>query len=234
MSDKNRNSSIIIALNDKPTLTVIVYHLERYGFIVNNAQTTDSLLELSKYVEPCIIIIDKDIPGSLTWQDLCAAIKSKKSEQDIKIILCSDDAQESTSNIDTLLLKPFIPSELVSKIKQFVNMDLNVTQKKILSFQDIEMNLSVFRVTRAGVTVHLGPSEFRILQCFLELPGKTLSREYIMNHVWGSNKVESRTIDVHINRLRSALKRKEDRVPIIKTIRSSGYALNFAQISEEV
>ena len=92
------------------------------------------------------------------------------------------------------------------------------------------MNLSTFRVNRLGKTIHLGPNEFKILQCFLELPGKTLSREHIMNYVWGPNSsVEPRTIDVHINRLRSALKVKEEELPLIKTIRSAGYALHVSK-----
>jgi two-component system phosphate regulon response regulator PhoB len=89
------------------------------------------------------------------------------------------------------------------------------------------MNVNAFKVTRFGKSIHLGPTEFKILQCLLELPGRVLSREHIMNYVWGYNAlVEQRTIDVHINRLRSALKDNGDELPLIRTIRSAGYSLN--------
>ena len=120
-----------------------------------------------------------------------------------------------------------MPSELVSKIKVLASQHVPSNNNKIINYHDIEMNVSNFRVTRLGRVIHLGPNEFKIFQCFLELPGRVLSREHIMNYVWGHNsKIEPRTIDVHINRLRAALKNNDDELPLIKTIRSAGYSLN--------
>jgi two-component system phosphate regulon response regulator PhoB len=90
------------------------------------------------------------------------------------------------------------------------------------------MDLNSCRVTRASREVHLGPKEFQILKCLLTNPRRILSREYIMRHVWGyGSDVEIRTIDVHINRLRTALKNDVDGSPFIKTVRAAGYCLGI-------
>jgi two-component system phosphate regulon response regulator PhoB len=228
MANENYTPSVLLALSDDPTLTVISYHLERYGFIVNSARNTESILNSIERIEPDILIIDEDIPGTLKTSDVCSILKSKARTQNINIILTTKTPQINNSSINDHIIKPFVPSELVRKIKLFASKTITITNKRVLNYHDIEMNTDTFKVTRFGKTIHLGPTEFKILQCFLELPGRVLSREHIMNHVWGySSQVDPRTIDVHINRLRSALKEHEDEIPLIRTIRSAGYSLNI-------
>lgn len=227
MVNKNSSSSILIALSDVPTLTVIAYHLERYGFIVNSVKTTESLLSTVERIEPNIVILDEDMPGSLKAADVCSILKNNPKTSEISILFVAKADIANNSFVNELLIKPFVPSELVSKIKILATQHVPSNNNKIINYHDIEMNVSNFRVTRLGRVIHLGPNEFKIFQCFLELPGRVLSREHIMNYVWGHNsQIEPRTIDVHINRLRSALKNSEDELPLIKTIRSSGYSLN--------
>lgn len=227
MANKNSASSILIALSDEATLTVISYHLERYGFIVNSARNTEALLNTAEHIEPDILIIDEALPGNLKPSDVCTVLKAKSRTKNINIILTTKTPQANNPFINDYIIKPFVPSELVSKIKSFATKPISNLNKKIFNYHDIEMNIDTFRVTRFGKVIHLGPTEFKILQCFLELPGRVLSREHIMNHVWGYNsQVEPRTIDVHINRLRTALKENEDEIPLIRTIRSAGYSLN--------
>lgn len=220
-------SSILLALSDIPTLTVISYHLERYGFIVNTVQTTENLLNMVERIEPNIIILDESLSGILKAKDVCSILKNTPKTQNIKIIYAAKEPLLDSKFIDEYIAQPFVPSALVSKIKSYDTQNTHSNNKKTIKYHDIEMNLNTFRVTRLGKTIHLGPNEFKIFQCFLELPGRVLSREHIMNYVWGHNsQVEPRTIDVHINRLRSALKANEDELPLIKTIRSAGYSLN--------
>ncbi len=234
MSEKKSTTSIVLALNDSSTLTIISYHLERYGFIVNAAQSNEMLLEMVRSISPNIIIIDEDTPGTLKAKELCHFLKYNEKTKNIKIILVSKEKQKNIDSIDDYIVKPFVPSEVVNKIKAFVPQGIQVNHKKILSFKDVEMNVSIFRVMRGDKVIHLGPNEFKILQCFLELPDKILSREHIMNYVWGKDvHVEPRTIDVHINRLRSALARSDDKNSLIKTIRSSGYVLSNEKVMEE-
>ena len=227
MVNKVSTSSVLIALSDIPTLTIISYHLERYGFLVNSIRSTDVLLNTVECIEPNIIILDEDMPGSLISKDICSILKNNPKTRDINIIYVSKEAISEGLPINDSIIKPFVPSELVKKIKSFSTQPIASNNNKTLHYHDIEMSLSTFRVARQGRQIHLGPNEFKIFQCFLELPDRVLSREHIMNYVWGhNNQVEPRTIDVHINRLRSALRNNEDELPLIKTIRSSGYSLN--------
>ncbi len=227
MVSGNYTTSVLLALSDAPILTVISYHLERYGFIVNSCRTTENLLESIERIEPSILILDEDLAGNSNASDVCSFIRSKSKIKDVNVILASKSLEVDDKLINDRVSKPFAPSELVNKIKALAKKEIVKTQK-ILSYHDIEMNVNAFKVSRFGKPIHLGPTEFKILQCLLELPGRVLSREHIMNYVWGYNsQVEQRTIDVHINRLRSALKDNEDDVPLIRTIRAAGYSLNM-------
>lgn len=228
--------SILLALKDNPTLTVLSYHLERCGFIVNSARTTENLALTVDRIDPNILVIDEDLPGSAKVYDVCRDLKSRYKTKNVHIISAASKApQENAAIINDYILKPFVPSVLVSKIKALASESLPVSSSKILNYNDIEMQVDSFKVTKQGRVIHLGPTEFKILQCFLELPGKVLSREHIMNHVWGyDSQVEPRTIDVHINRLRSALKDNDDEPSLIRTIRSAGYSLNLIRSTVRV
>lgn len=227
--------SVLLALKDTPTLTVLSYHLERHGFIVNSSCNTKDALVSIERIEPSILIIDEDIPGDIEVSALCASLKSKYKTKNLYIILASKTPQIDNVDISDCILKPFVPSEIVAKIKSFANEKISYSNNKTLSYDGIEMHVGSFKVSRSGKSIHLGPTEFKILQCFLELPGKILSREHIMNHVWGyGSQVEPRTIDVHINRLRSALREDEDEASLIRTIRSAGYSLNVVRSTVRV
>lgn len=225
MVTKQANTSIIVALKDFPTLTVISYHLERYGYIINSARSTNQLNEVISRIEPNIIILDEDLDGNENTLELCKNIKSKPQNKNINIILVSKLSTEKNEFICDSICKPFAPSELVSKIKMLAK--ASTPNQKLLKYFDLEMNVITHKVSRLGKQIHLGPTEFKILQCLLELPERILSREHIMNYVWGySNQVEQRTIDVHINRLRSALNECGSEIPLIKTVRALGYSLS--------
>lgn len=227
--------SILLALKDNPTLTVLSYHLERHGFIINSSRNAEEVLMAIERIEPSILIVDEDIPGDIKVNALCANLKSKYKTKNLHIILASKTPQIDSPNISDYILKPFVPSEMVSKIKAFANEKISYSNNKILSYNGIEMQVGAFKVSRLGKDIHLGPTEFKILQCFLELPGKVLSREHIMNHVWGyGSQVEPRTIDVHINRLRTALREDEDEASLIRTIRSAGYSLKVVRSTVKV
>ncbi len=227
MQNNKLSPSILLALSEFATSAVLSYHLERCGFIVNTVKNTDEFMERARCVSPEIVVLDEKLSGALKPNNLINLLKNDSRTQNVKIILASA-SQEQNANFDSIIQKPLIPSELFNLIKSFVSQDAASNNKKIIRYKDIEMNLSTFRVNRSGKDIHLGPNEFKILQCFLELPDRALSRQHILNYVWGPNsKVETRTIDVHINRLRSALKISERELPIIKTIRSEGYSLSF-------
>lgn len=223
--------SILLSIKDNSTLTVLSYHFERCGFIVNSARNMEELSQAVDRIEPNILVVDEEIGDGSSVRELCRILKLRNKTKNIHIILLSKNAVKNVEYVNDFIVKPFVPSELVTKIKNFANtVSANVSRSKILQYNDIEMQVDSFKVSRSGKQIHLGPTEFKILQCFLELPGKVLSREHIMNHVWGyGSDIEPRTIDVHINRLRVALKEDDDELSIIRTIRSAGYSLNMVR-----
>ncbi|HAD24260.1 MAG TPA: DNA-binding response regulator, partial [Alphaproteobacteria bacterium] len=127
---------------------------------------------------------------------------------------------------DDYLVKPFSPNELVARIRALLRRTRPALAEEKLDYNDVQMDLVEHRVTRNGEPIRLGPTEFRLLRFFLERPGRVFSREHLLDHVWGRDVyVESRTVDVHIRRLRKALNVHGD-PDIIRTVRGAGYSLD--------
>lgn len=234
----NENPTILLADANESLLTVISYNLERYGFIVNTANSGTVAMNILEHATPNVIVIDDSInnnqSGSLSATEICTILKSKNNTKDIPIILITDDVNKYEkkpvkNQVNEIITKPYATSLLVSKIKSLFAQVKPSTLSRYLEYNGLKMNIGSYKVTQNGKNIHLGPTEFKILQCLMELPSKILTREHIMKHVWGYNsQVEPRTIDVHINRLRAALKNDnyQDNAPTIRTIRSAGYCLS--------
>jgi two-component system phosphate regulon response regulator PhoB len=115
----------------------------------------------------------------------------------------------------------------MTTIRAFLRKSNPIFQDKVITYNDISMYLSTFKVYRATKQVHLGPTEFKILQLFVQKPKNIYSRRQIIDYVWGVDKeIAQRTIDVHVNRIRTLMKLKTDQYQLIKTIRSAGYCLD--------
>jgi two-component system phosphate regulon response regulator PhoB len=127
---------------------------------------------------------------------------------------------------DDYVTKPFSPRELVARVGAVLRRVRPALAGEQLTYSDIEMDTVGHKVRRSGEVIPLGPTEFRLLKHFLEHPGWVFSRERLLDAVWGHDSdIESRTVDVHIRRLRKAINRG-DRPDIIRTVRSAGYALD--------
>ena len=125
------------------------------------------------------------------------------------------------------LCRPFTPNELMTTIRSLLRKSKPVFQDRIIKYHDISMDLSTFRIYRGDKQVHLGPTEFKILQLFIQKPKNIYSRQQIIDYVWGVDKeIAQRTIDVHVNRIRTLMKLDTDQYQLIKTIRSAGYCLD--------
>jgi two-component system phosphate regulon response regulator PhoB len=127
------------------------------------------------------------------------------------------------SGADDYVVKPFSPGELVARARAVLRRTQSAEEEERLSYSDITMDLAQMRVTRAGKSIKLGPTEFRLLKALMEKPSRVFSREQLLDKAWGRDiHVEPRTVDVHIRRLRKAL----DTPDLIRTVRSGGYALD--------
>jgi len=214
--------------------------LERNGFMVSSKPTAETAVEFIKtvpsYQKPHVVLIGAS--------DLKQAKESGKMigectshEQQFLMIFILNDNEGVQLNPEDLkdvfhdvITRPFSQLELVTLIKDLLNKHKIVLREKILSFGNIKMDLMSYRVIKNNREIHLGPTEFKILHHFLERPHKIFSREEIMAYVWGKDvNMEVRTVDVHINRLRTALSEPGKSDPSIKTVRSAGYCLELPQ-----
>jgi two-component system phosphate regulon response regulator PhoB len=131
---------------------------------------------------------------------------------------------------DDYLTKPFSMTELLARLRAVLRRIRPSLAEDVVSVGDIEMDRAAHRVRRAGVEVHLGPTEYRLLDHLIQHPGRVFSREQLLDAVWGSDVyVEARTVDVHVGRLRKALNIEGAADPI-RTVRSAGYSLDSAHI----
>jgi two-component system phosphate regulon response regulator PhoB len=231
--------TVLIIDSDIVSRTASSNALERGGLIAAVTQNGDEALKLlataTEYQIPHLILISSKLEG-LSGLEVCTIIKTKKKFHNVPIVMLAEK-NESIENLEGLensfdgyLNKPFIATELITKIKNILGKFKPALRKKVLSFGDIKMDLLSYRVVKNNRVVHLGPTEFKILQLFVGDPNKIFSRQELMICVWGEKAgVELRTIDVHINRLRSALRDPRQQQPTIKTVRSAGYCLELPE-----
>lgn len=227
--------SILIVEDEEAIITMLRYNLERNNFIVHVAYDGEEALMMAQEMRPDIILLDWMLPG-MTGVEICQKIRATEGIQSTPVIMLTAKGEEKDkiagldNGADDYIVKPFSPNELVSRIKAIFRRMRPAFSEKILIVGDVTMDLTSYKVTRNNREVHLGPTEFRILQCLMEYPKRIFSRETIMAQVWGyDSDIEARTVDVHINRLRSALKGSDDEAGFIWTVRSAGYCLQKSQ-----
>jgi two-component system phosphate regulon response regulator PhoB len=225
--------TIIILESDDSLLTILSYNLERCGYIINSYKDPRLVLQNAERARPHMIIISEELAGNISGNEICSTLRSKRFSKNTPIIMMLNKAPEEKKGILAedfvdYVVKPFSPSELINKVKTTLKTEANSSSNKILEYKDLKINIGSYQVTKNGRFIHLGPTEFKILQCLMQIPSRTFTRDDIVNQVWGFDRqVEPRTVDVHINRLRSALRNDNDPFDqtLIKTIRSGGYSL---------
>jgi two-component system phosphate regulon response regulator PhoB len=222
---------------DTVTRTSISNTLERNGFNVISCESGTKALTLIKNATthnmPNVIIASFNLLD-LSGLEFCNLLHANEKTQNLPVIITAAiednirSLENTTNGFDEYIIKPFAQAELLQKIKIILGKTKPSLKPKTISFKDLTIDLASYKVKRNNREIHLGPTEFKILQCFVERPSKIFSREELIQYIWGENSgVEMRTVDVHINRLRSALKNPYENIPVIKTIRSAGYCLNI-------
>jgi two-component system, OmpR family, phosphate regulon response regulator PhoB len=221
----------VLVVEDEPAQReVLAYNLEAEGFRVAKAETGDEALLLVEEEAPDIIVLDWMLPG-VSGIEVCRRVKSKAETRGIPIIMLSARSEEVDrvrgleTGADDYVIKPYSVVELMARVRSQLRRTRPTTVGQRLEFQDIVLDAETHRVMRGENTLRLGPTEFRLLSTFMEKPGRVWSREQLLDRVWGRDiYVDTRTVDVHIGRLRKALMVHGDGDPI-RTVRGAGYAL---------
>ncbi len=222
-----------LVVEDELALVELVrYNLEKDGYEVDVARDGEDAILMVEERQPDIIVLDWMLP-KLAGIEVCRRLRSKSTTRNVPIIMLTAKTEEADrirgldTGADDYMTKPFSMVELTARIRAVLRRIRPALAEDKVEIGDILLDRTAHRVVRNGDEVHLGPTEFRLLDHFIQHPGRVFSREQLLDAVWGSDVyVETRTVDVHIGRLRKALLKVGGEDPI-RTVRSAGYALNF-------
>ena len=222
----------ILVVEDEDALsTLLQYNLEKEGYAVRlAADGEDALVQVDERL-PDLIVLDWMLPR-ISGIEVCRRLRSKPETRNVPIVMLTARGEESDrirgldTGADDYVIKPFSMTELSARLRAVLRRIRPGLAEDQVHHGDIVVDRVAHRVKRAGREIHLGPTEFRLLDYLIQHPGRVFSREQLLDSVWGSDVyVEARTVDVHIGRLRKALNRDEEADPI-RTVRSAGYSLD--------
>ncbi|MFD0988203.1 phosphate regulon transcriptional regulator PhoB [Methyloligella solikamskensis] len=226
-------AKVLIVEDEEPLALLLRYNLEAAGHSVEVVYRGDEVeLQLAEN-SPDLIILDWMLPG-ISGLELCRRIRTNRESRHIPIILLTARSEENdrirglTTGADDYVVKPFSVPELMARVQAIMRRTNPERIASVLSAGDIELDRVSHRVTRNGRPIHLGPTEFRLLEFLMQSPGRVFSRAQLLDGVWGRNVyVDERTVDVHIGRLRKAMMNDSEQDPV-RTVRGAGYAFSDA------
>jgi two-component system phosphate regulon response regulator PhoB len=222
---------ILIVEDEEPLTMLLRYNLEAAGYEVEAAGRGDEAEVRLKERIPDLVILDWMLPG-ISGIELCRRLRARDGTAQIPILMLTARGEEDerirglATGADDYVVKPFSLPELMARVRALLRRTRPEAISPVLKACDLELDRETFRVRRSGREVHLGPTEFRLLEFLMKSPGRVFSREQLLDGVWGREVyVDERTVDVHIGRLRRALNRGRSRDPI-RTVRGAGYSFN--------
>ena len=223
--------TILVVEDEVPLLTLLRYNLEKQGFRVDEAADGEEALLRVAESRPDLVLLDWMLPA-LSGIEVCRRLRRRPATRDLPIIMVTarTEDQDAVRALDTgaddYISKPFAMDGLMARIRALLRRSGAVAARGVLSWRDLTLDQDAHRVSRAGRPLHLGPTEYRLLEFLMQHPGRVFSREQVLDAVWGRDiHVEPRTVDVHIRRLRKAVNGPGE-VDVIRTLRSAGYALD--------
>jgi two-component system phosphate regulon response regulator PhoB len=223
---------LVLVVEDEAALaTMLRYNLEKQGFRVEEAADGQEALTRIAETQPDLVLLDWMLPV-MSGLEVCRQIRRRTTTRDLPVIMVTartedqDAVRGLNTGADDYITKPFNMEALLARMRALLRRSNAVPAKGMLMFHDISLDLSAHRVSRNSRPVHLGPTEFRLLEFFMQHPRRVFSREEVLDAVWGPDiHVEPRTVDVHIRRLRKAIN-GEGELDVVRTVRAAGYALD--------
>ncbi len=223
---------LILVVEDEAALvTMLRYNLEKQGFRVEEAADGQEAITRIAETHPDLVLLDWMLP-TMSGLEVCRQIRRRSATRGLPVIIVTartedqDAVRGLNTGADDYITKPFSMEALLARIRALLRRSNAVPEKGQLSFHDITMDLTAHRVQRNGRRIHLGPTEYRLLEFFMLHPRRVFSREELLDTVWGPDiHVEPRTVDVHIRRLRKSINATSE-LDIVRTVRAAGYALD--------
>ena len=222
----------VLVVEDEDALaTLLDYNLEKEGFRVQRAADGEEALLRIEEELPDLVVLDWMLP-KVSGVEVCRQLRAGAETRRTPVLMLTARGEEADkvrgldTGADDYVVKPFAMSELVARIRALLRRSRPELVDERLEYADLILDRGRHRVTRGGKDIHLGPTEYRLLDFLMQRPGRVFTRERLLDAVWGANTyVEVRTVDVHVGRLRKAL-RKDGEPDLIRTVRSAGYALD--------
>ena len=222
--------TVLIVEDEAAQREVLAYNLEAEGYRVAQADNGEEALLMVAEDAPDLIVLDWMLPN-VSGIEVCRRLKSRPETRAVPIIMLSARSEEVDlvrgleTGADDYMVKPYSVMELMARVRTQLRRSRPSAMGEILEYQDITLDPETHRVHRGGNALKLGPTEFRLLATLMEKPGRVWSREQLLDRVWGRDiYVDTRTVDVHVGRLRKALCTHGGEDPV-RTVRGAGYAL---------
>ena len=223
--------ALLLVEDDRALADLLTWHFDREGYEILRTADGDEALVLAEERVPDLVILDWMMP-QLSGIEVCRRLRGRQETRNVPIIMLTARGEETDrirgldTGADDYLTKPFSMTELLARLRAVMRRIRPSLAEDVVAIGDIEMDRAAHRVRRAGKEVHLGPTEYKLLDHLIQHPGRVFSREQLLDAVWGSDVyVEARTVDVHVGRLRKALNVDGVKDPI-RTVRSAGYSLD--------
>jgi two-component system phosphate regulon response regulator PhoB len=226
------SATILIVEDEDDVALMLRYNLEAEGYRVETAATGDDAAERMRESLPDLILLDWMLPGT-SGLELCRRWRARHETARVPVIMITARGEEEervrglATGADDYVVKPFSVAEVLARIGALLRRSNPQLATSVLRAGDVELDRTSHRVRRGGRDIHLGPTEYRLLEYLMRHPGRVYSREQLLDGVWGADVyVDERTVDVHVGRLRKAINRRAGDVDPIRTVRGSGYALD--------